>query len=883
MTTQHRIALTSSQLLRAWLRDWGGILTLSTVGFTLLYAVGMFFQLGDADTRAYFANLGMPLITFVAAVLAMRAGTNPTLDMRTRWGWRVLALAFLANALGSTAWFIYESILQVYPEVSWADVFWLGFYPLLLSAVLLFPTAPRGQREQATFWLDTCTVLIGGGMLVWYFSIGPRASAESTSSFLHLVSLAYPIGDFVTMFALTTIALSRPDPRSAWPLRVIGLGLFFNIAANLGYAALLFDGTYQSGMWPSAAWALAFGICAIAAHVQHWQAQHVPAGAVPRAAKAHAISIVPYLAIAIGFSLLLTVAYQTWIRPLGDLILGCVILTGLVIVRQIVAVRENIRLAAERNADISAVNAQLAHASRLKDEFLASMSHELRTPLNTILGMAETVQEGVLGGVNAEQIDALRHIEESGRHLLALINDILDLSKVEAGMVELDVEDIAIAQVCQASVRLVKQTATQKRLTIVVNIDSTVTVLQADARRLKQMLVNLLSNAVKFTPERGTIGLDVVGDAAAQLVRLSVWDTGIGIAADNLPRLFQPFVQLDSRLARQYAGTGLGLALVARMAELHGGSVAVESTPGQGSRFTITLPWMAAPPLADPRDTVDLVAPSAVRGANIQRALIIENSPTAAAQLARYLRELDVEVSVHPCGRGALEAVLELCPDVILLDIQLPDCSGWDVLAQLKATPQVRAIPVVIASVVDDRARGTALGAAAYLVKPIARQQLRDALDTLQAGAAFPTGPTALRGVLDQPPALPAPVILLAEDEGNNIYTLSTYLVAKGYQVVVARNGAEALARAHDSAPALILMDIQMPGMDGLEAIRRIRADTTLAAIPIIALTALAMPGDCERCLAAGANEYLSKPVSLKGLVNAIEAHMHQPAASFST
>ena len=146
MTTQHRIALTPSQLLRAWLRDWGGILTLCTVGFTLLYAVVMLFQLGDADRRAYFANLGMPLITFAAAVLAVRAGTDPTLDMRTRWGWRVLALALLANGLGSMAWFIYESILQVYPEVSWADVCWLGFYPLLLSAVLLFPTAPRGRR-----------------------------------------------------------------------------------------------------------------------------------------------------------------------------------------------------------------------------------------------------------------------------------------------------------------------------------------------------------------------------------------------------------------------------------------------------------------------------------------------------------------------------------------------------------------------------------------------------------------------------------------------------------------------------------------------------------------------------------------------------------------
>ena len=199
---------------------------------------------------------------------------------------------------------------------------------------------------------------------------------------------------------------------------------------------------------------------------------------------------------------------------------------------------------------------------------------------------------------------------------------------------------------------------------------------------------------------------------------------------------------------------------------------------------------------------------------------------------------------------------------------------------KLKADERVRAIPVVVVSVVDDRAHGLALGAAAYLVKPISRQQLQDALDTLPPAGVVHTLHSALTVVPSPPPASPAPVILLAEDEENNIRTLSTYLEAKGYQLVVARNGAEALSRAHDSKPALILMDIQMPGMDGLEAIRRIRADTALGQVPIIALTALAMSGDRERCLAAGADEYLTKPVSLKGLVATIEAHLQHPAAS---
>jgi signal transduction histidine kinase len=251
-------------------------------------------------------------------------------------------------------------------------------------------------------------------------------------------------------------------------------------------------------------------------------------------------------------------------------------------------------------------NVQLERAARHKDEFLASMSHELRTPLNTILGMTETLQEGIFGAITHEQTEALCDIEASGRHLLALINDILDLSKVEAGKLDLQIEEVELVVIAQASLRLISQVARQKDLRIVSSLDSTVGMLQADARRLKQMLVNLLSNAVKFTSAGGTIGLDVVGDADAQRAHLTVWDTGIGIAADDLPRLFQRFVQLDSRLARQYNGTGLGLALVQRIAALHGGSVAVESTLGQGSRFTITLPWVAAVPETDSASETEL-------------------------------------------------------------------------------------------------------------------------------------------------------------------------------------------------------------------------------------------------------------------------------------
>lgn len=247
---------------------------------------------------------------------------------------------------------------------------------------------------------------------------------------------------------------------------------------------------------------------------------------------------------------------------------------------------------AERTAELSAANAELAQAARLKDEFLANMSHELRTPLNAILGLSEGLQEQLYGPLNEKQLKYLQTIEESGRHLLALINDILDLSKIGAGKLILQLEPVLISQVCHTSLRLISQNAQAKNLQVEFesNVDPAAVIL-ADERRLKQILVNLLSNAVKFTPTGGTIGLKVQDDRTRPALLFTVWDTGIGIAPEALARLFKPFVQLDSSLARRYEGTGLGLSLVARLTQMHGGEVTVQSEPGQGSRFTVSLPW----------------------------------------------------------------------------------------------------------------------------------------------------------------------------------------------------------------------------------------------------------------------------------------------------
>ncbi|GIV87321.1 MAG: histidine kinase [Chloroflexus sp.] len=509
---------------------------------------------------------------------------------------------------------------------------------------------------------------------------------------------------------------------------------------------------------------------------------------------------------------------------------------------------------AERTAELHRANAELLRAARTKDEFLANMSHELRTPLNSILALSESLLEELYGPLREQQQKAIRAIEASGRHLLALINDVLDLAKIEANRIELVKEVVAASDVCEASVALVKEQATKKQIHLSVQLDDPHARFVADPRRLKQILVNLLSNAVKFTPAGGAVSLQVTTDIAQGTIAFTVSDTGIGIAEEDLPRLFQPFVQLDSGLSRQHEGTGLGLVLVRRLVELHGGRVEVESTPGVGSRFTVTLPYQPVTHVTASSSTDELPP--------VQLALIIEDSATTADQLARYLEELQIQPVICSYGKGAVEQVQALRPDLILLDVQMPDRSGWEILADLRRDPDLRQIPVIIVSVVDEPERGLAAGAAAYLVKPINRLMLRRALS--QITVAKTTSSTAPRRTLSRR-------ILLAEDNEVNRVTLSDYLVAQGYEVRVACHGQEALQIAAEWCPDLIIMDIQMPGLDGLEAIQRLRADAIFATTPIIAVTALAMPGDRERCLSAGASDYFAKPIRLRQLVERIE------------
>ncbi|HQY90826.1 ATP-binding protein [Caldilinea sp.] len=396
--------------------------------------------------------------------------------------------------------------------------------------------------------------------------------------------------------------------------------------------------------------------------------------------------------------------------------------------------------------ELSSANTALEKAARLKDEFLAGMSHELRTPMTSILGLTEALREQLYGSLNEKQLRAVTTIEHSGQHLLDLINDILDLSKIEAGQFQLHRAPFSVDETCMAALQMIKGMAQQKRQSVGFTINLTSIEIDADQRRLKQMLVNLLSNAVKFTPEGGQLGLDVQADAKECVVQFHVWDRGIGIAPEDFARLFQPFTQLDGRLARQYTGTGLGLSLVRRMAELHGGSVTLASVVGEGSRFTLSLPW-------------------------------------------------------HPSTR---------------------------------------------------QAEGSS---------PL--------LSELPSSLPLPRRPRP-----DEPV-----VVLLVDDNLAMMEMYVDYLRNTGCVVHVAEDGLAALRALAEIRPDVVLMDIQMPGMDGLEVIRRIRSwrDPDIAAAAVVALTALAMPGDRERCLDAGADDYLAKPVSLIRVGEVVERLANAP------
>ena len=381
-------------------------------------------------------------------------------------------------------------------------------------------------------------------------------------------------------------------------------------------------------------------------------------------------------------------------------------------------------LVKERTQELDYARRLSDAANRAKSEFLATMSHELRTPLNAILGLSQLLGQQLFGALNAKQAEYVRHIHSSGDHLLLLINDILDLAKVESGQDTLELTPINVFELCNYCLTLVREQAYDRGLQLMSQFDHTISTCTADERRLKQILINLLSNAIKFTPA-GKVTLIV--EKQPQGIAFTVADTGIGIAAEQLPLLFMPFSQLDSQLNRQYAGTGLGLALSRNLARLHGGDITVTSVVEEGSRFTLYLPDLQIAPAPKAMASLTTQAPDAQPLAT-QRLLIVEDDPRSAIVLQDYLQAFGHEVEHLSDGDRFLETVRRMQPHLILLDVQLAsERSGLDLLADLRAQIDVQHIPVIMVTAMAMRGDREALltaGANDYLSKPVAMPQL---------------------------------------------------------------------------------------------------------------------------------------------------------------
>ncbi len=469
---------------------------------------------------------------------------------------------------------------------------------------------------------------------------------------------------------------------------------------------------------------------------------------------------------------------------------------------------------------VKEANAKLVEADKHKSVFLASMSHELRTPLNAILGFSELLMDSTNRQFPAEtRRRFLEQIHSSGKHLLGLINDILDLSKVEAGQMELRLQLVAVREVVSQVLTTIEPLAVQKEVTLEADAASAGEI-EADAGKFKQMLLNLLSNALKFTPQGGTVTISA--RRLADAVEIDVADTGIGIAESDHLRIFQEFQQVDSGMGRQQTGTGLGLSLTKRFAMLHGGDVRVVSELGKGSVFTLHMPLRAIQREKN-RPVRAMPAGHSNGDPSFPLVLVVEDDPLAAELLIRQLDRAGFRSEIVSKGSEVVAKAAAMQPAVITLDVLLPDLDGWEVLARLKHQEATRAIPVVVISVVDNPELGLALGAMDYFVKPVIARDL-----VARLGKFNLTHKMAGEKV----------EVLVVDDERANRDWLAGILEPAGFNVISASGGAQAIELARSRKPDLVLLDLVMPDVSGFDVVEALRADPATRQMPIMVLTA---------------------------------------------
>ncbi len=470
------------------------------------------------------------------------------------------------------------------------------------------------------------------------------------------------------------------------------------------------------------------------------------------------------------------------------------------------------------NKALELQNREVERATRLKSKFLASMSHELRTPLNAIVGFSDLLAEQTAGQLNDKQKRFVNHIKQGSSHLLQLINDILDLSKIEAGQLELRCEDFKVKDALPEVLSTIRPLAMAKNIQVRHTMETDWAV-YADRVRFKQILYNLISNAVKFTPKEGRIDIDCHEDGNS--VRISVTDTGIGIRPEDQAVIFEEFRQVEGAADTAQEGTGLGLAITKRLVEQQGGKIAVESSPGKGSRFTFTLPagfrsvseGLSVNPATN---ALSALVPSRSK----PLILVVDDEVSARELLASYL-DSQYRIVMAESGAEAVKKAKELRPDAITLDVFMSGGNGFETLVELRKGLETANIPIIIVSIVDQKQVGFALGAADYLIKPIRKPVL---LETIHKHV-----PSAI----DDDDA----TILLVDDDFRALELLEETLRSAGYETQSVQSGARALEVLSSKLVSAVLLDLLMPGMDGFEVIRHLRSEPTLKDLPIFVMT----------------------------------------------